>query len=326
MSFGNPIGMRFMRRRRAVFASVLPGLAMFAGHALGVQFNTPGEGGGGGNDTTAGGGGNDTTAGGGGNDTTVGGGGNDVVSRVELTKATAARDAAKKSFRAMASLMGFEPGQTKILGAGTDEDPYRLEVDGEDKTEEIRLKLVGQAPSKKNKADAEAEFQRRLKKQTDAAALSVGGLSKAVEELAMLAPLRAAFASVNAVDSGGGAGEYADLVTLARPFIRVEIVRDDDGQLELDDSGKAKIRVTPLDEAGKPLLDAAQNPVTLAKFAEAFVAKRKNFQGAKRQSGPGAGGYGGGNGNGGGGRSNQLDPLTAASNAGRAMFGLGPQT
>jgi hypothetical protein len=240
---------------------------------------------------------NDTTGGGGGNDTVTGGGGGDddpppvpTVPKSEADKAFRARDEAKKSFKAMIALLGYDPQHTKLTETGDPDNPYKVEVDGEDVTEELKGKRKGK---KDNSADeltkAEQKYKNRLAAANEAATKRESGLIRIIDQLAVLSPLRAALQANDAVDSGGPAGEYTDVVELARKSLRTTVNRDDDGQIALDDEGNAAVTVTPMNPDGTPMVDAAGKAVSINEFVKKFLEKRPVFKKNRRPGGPGAG-------------------------------------
>lgn len=268
-------------------------------------------------------GGGDTAAGGGGADT-LQGNENDpppvpTVPKSEADRAFQARDAAKKSLKGAVSLLGYDPAHTKFFETGDAENPWRVEVDGEDVTEEFKGKKKA---NKQQGADAlaaaEKTYKTRLTNQAAEYTKRETALIRLIDQMAVLTPLRAAFAANDGVDSGGAAGEYTDLVEISRKSLRTEIARDDEGNISLDEDGNATVTVTPLNADGTPMIDTATGkPVPINEFGKRFLDKRPTFKRNRRPGGAGAGGNGHGAT---GGRPGNL--ASGAKAAGFGMFGL----
>jgi hypothetical protein len=343
---------RIGRRNRAyrMARAISGGLGLLASpRTFGVYFAppapNPGQGGGGGGGG-AGGGGSGGAGGGGAGGSGGGDGGDDpppdVVPRSELVKATQRRDAAKAQLRGMLNILGYDPAHTRIEQTDDEDNPFRILADGEDVTDEVRRRMSGQTRGGGSGGDdppnpptgkvaqavrqAEQKMQRRIDAANELRGKNEGGLIKALEVLAVVTPLRAAFARLNAVDSGGEAGEYRDAVELAMRSVRAQVKRDPDThEIELDAQGNAVVEITPLKADGNPLTDNQGKTVTLAAFAESWLKTRPNFQKNAARPGPGAGGHGGtGSATGKNGQAGGADAKQAAQSAGRALFGLGP--
>jgi hypothetical protein len=266
----------------------------------------------------------DTTQGGGGADTTGGGEQDDpppvpMVPKSEATAAFQARDAAKKALKATVALLGYDPQHTKVVETGDADNPWRVELDGEDITEEFKGK---KRPAKSQTGDelkaAEAKYKSRLAAVGAEYSKREAGLIRIIDQLAVLTPLRAACAANDALDSGGQAGEYADVVELARKSLRTEVSRDDEGQIVLDDAGNPTITVTPMNADGTPMVETTTGkPVAIGEFVKRFLDKRPAFKRNKRPGGPGAGGNGHGLP---GGRPGNL--ASGAKAAGFGLFGM----
>ena len=281
-----------------------------------------------GEDTTGGGGGNDTVAGGGNNDDGGGNGGGNpppANDRNSPQAAFRARDLAKRQTRTLLTMLGYDPKHVKIIpnDDGDEDNPFRFEMDGEDITDQIRAKSKKKSGSQSDTSEIERKYQSRMANAAQAATKRETALINALESVAVLAPLRAAFAANNAVDSGGNAGEYTDLVELSRRYLRTEVARDDDGTIELDADGKITLSIVPLNNDGTPMVEAnSQRPVSIEKFVKTFLDKRPAFKKAQKAAGPGAGGHGT---NAGGRMASNGDAIAAAAAAGAALFGLKPK-
>jgi hypothetical protein len=268
--------------------------------------------------------GGDTATGAGGADTLQGDGGNNpppvpTVPKSEADRAFQARDAAKKALKGAVAMLGYDPAHTKFVETGDSENPWRVEVDGEDVTEEFK----GKKKQSKNQgaealAAAEKTYKTRLTNQAAEYTKREAALIRLIDQMAVLTPLRAAFAANDGVDSGGAAGEYTDLVEISRKSLRTEIARDDEGNISLDEDGNATVTVTPLNADGTPMIDAATGkPVPINEFVKRFLDKRPTFKRNRRPGGAGAGGNGHGAP---GGRPGNL--ASGAKAAGFGMFGL----
>jgi hypothetical protein len=314
------------RQPRFIRGLTFAGLGHF--HVEGGGAAGGGAGGGGAGAGGAGGG----AAGGG-----AGGGGDDpppanTVEKAEFDRVVAQRNANRSHFKGLLGVLGYDPKHTRIYGAGSDDDPYRIEVDGEDVTEEVRAKMAPDDPNKpkpgdKKKPDDKATNDRWKNRLTEAETrhkAQESGLTALVDDLAVVSQLRAACVAEGAIDSGGEPGTYADVIALARPFIKTEYVRDEDGNLELDANKRAQLKVTPLklDGSGEPWLDQNQKPVPMRKFLAEFLSKRPNFKLNRRPGGPGAGGTGD-NIRGGSGNTTPGDLVAAGRAAGQSLFGTG---
>jgi hypothetical protein len=225
----------------------------------------------------------------------------------------------------VAPALGIDPTSTvKITETGDEENPFKVEVDGEDRTADIRGAIAGQAAKKtgggKKLEDAE-NARKKAEKLAGTAGKNAAALQKRLEAAEIVSPLRAAFAAVGAVDSGGEPGTFADLIALARPFVRAQFASDEDtGLFATDDSGAAKVSVYFVDEKGEKVTDAQGAPITAAKWVEKFLEKRPAFKAGGKARGPGAGGYGtGGSGAAGGGNAADY-----GRTAGAALFGVAP--
>lgn len=285
-------------------------------------------------ETVAGGGGADTLAGGGGGG---GAGTPEMVPKDEANRAFKARDAFKAQVRGLVRLAGWsedEAKHVKVVATEDADNPFRLELDGEDITAEFKARAkrkkarAGAAGAAGGTADdddddpasVDRRIQQRVASVREAATVRENALLKIVEELAVITPLRQAFAAEGAVDSGGEPGEYADQVALARQSLRVEVQRDSDGLIAVDETtARAKYTVTPLNPDATPMLNNGQ-PVGVRDFVKKFLEKRPAMKASGRPGGPGAGGVGGGP----GGRTApaQGSLLAGARSAGSGMFGL----
>lgn len=282
-----------------------PALGVFAegeGNAGGGGGSGGAAGGNGGGGSGAGGGSN---GGGAGNGNAGGGGADgggtepDTVPRADAQRAYQARDAYKRQIRGLMTVLGFsdeDARHVRIEGEGTEEKPYRVTLDGEDITAQFkprgRRRQRNAADGGGNNGDdgdnsggeAEARYTRRVAAMREAEQARTSALLAEISELAALAPLRAAFAAENAVDSGGEAGEFADLVRLAREQFRVDVARDDNGEIVVE-NGRIKKSVVFLNADGTPLLVNGK-AAGARDFAKAFLDARKAFRKNGRMPGP----------------------------------------
>lgn len=285
-----------------------------------------GTGGGGGGTGNGGAGGGGSGGGSGGAGGGTGGGENDdVVSRGELVKVIQGRDREKKKNKALSDSLAAlglatepdpdNPDQIRIVAGDIEDLPGTLAA--------IRDKRIEKLKPNELKTQLENEKKTAVEAVQTVAKKRESKLIQQVESLALIGPLRAALAAAHVIDGGPESerGQYNDQITLLRPFFKVDVGLDDEGE------APAKVEIYAVKPDGTPRTDNAGKRVGVDAIVKEYLATRPHLIETKFRGGPGAGGRttsttGAGNSRTAG--ASSLSPADAGRQAAAAMFG-GPR-
>lgn len=209
-------------------------------------------------------------------------GGNDS----RLGEALRERKKARGAFRALISLLGFDPEKVKIVNTGDPSNPYRIEGAPDI---ESRLAIAraaggatnGNGPRGKGIPTVEVAT---LNAQVASLRNQVNALVVYIKRTAVVEPIRAACVRHHAIDDDAGA--FDDVVTQIAPRFKVDVDFDSE-----DANSVPEVRVYAVDGNGAPLIDSTTTqPATPDSLVAEFLGKRPKYRQANFRGGPGAGG------------------------------------
>lgn len=224
----------------------------------------------------------------------------DLIPRTEADRAFKARDEAKRQAKLLATKLGIDPDEIKLVPTGDKNNPFELEAPGLDEIAKTLEESRKQKRSATKWEDRERELQdahqEATRKLNDRHNAKVESLEAWIKEHAVIQPLRQAAAEAKVIDPFSGdperAGRYDDVIELLAPRVRVETEYD-------EDTGTLKaVNVKPLSEDKKMVMVDAKTskPVTHRQLMEDFLKTRQHMRQSQYRNGPGAGGYGNGSG------------------------------
>jgi hypothetical protein len=242
-----------------------------------------------------------------------GGQGGDTVPKAEAQRLQKERDQLRQGLRFLASQFGLDPDAFQVKPTGNADQPVAIEADGLDELLQTvaaaRSASRGKAKWEDREAELNSAHQRQVKKVAEAKDLQIAARDAWVREHAVISPIRAACLAENAIDSDNGT--FDDVVALLAPRIGVSADVDENG-------GRLKVKVSPLNEDGTPMLDGKGEPATVRQLVASFLNKRPHLKKPGFRPGPGVGG----NGQSGQAASQPNNGNTQSGRLGRMFFGL----